>query len=106
MIITETMLRSLIRESLLLEGPRDPGIFKAIFMAGCPGSGKGTVIRAIFGTDSGTTYQGLKIVNPDQLYEYLLSASDMLLQHLIFQTMIPIFQHIDLLQARCSIEPE
>ena len=79
MIITETMLRSLIRESLLLEGPRDPGIFKAIFMAGCPGSGKGTVIRAIFGTDSGTTYQGLKIVNPDQLYEYLLSASDMAL---------------------------
>ena len=77
MIVTEMMLRSLIRESLLLEGPRDQGIFKAIFMAGCPGAGKGTVIKAIFGRDTGTTHQSLRIVNPDQLYEYLLSASDM-----------------------------
>ena len=77
MIVTIDTLRKIIRESLLLEGPRDPGIFKAIFMAGCPCSGKGTVIRALFGTDTGTTHQGLKIVNPDQLYEYLLSASDM-----------------------------
>jgi len=76
-IITEMMLRSLVRESLILEGPRDQVIFKAIFMAGCPGAGKGTVIEAIFGRGTGTTHQGLRIVNPDQLYEYLLSAADM-----------------------------
>jgi len=73
--ITRTQLRRIIREELLREGVNDPGIFKAVFMAGCPGSGKGTVIRAIFGTDVGSTYHGLKIVNPDQLYEYLLTSS-------------------------------
>jgi predicted ABC-type ATPase len=55
----------------------DPGIFKAVFMAGCPGSGKGTVLRTIFGTNAGTTHTGLKIVNSDQLYEYLLTSSGM-----------------------------
>jgi len=79
MKITFPELRLKIRNSLmenqeiLKEGPNDPGIFKAIFMAGCPGSGKGTVLKGIFGTDSGSTYQGLKIINSDKLYEFLLS---------------------------------
>jgi len=77
MIITHKQLREIIREALVLEGVHDPGIYKAIFMAGCPGSGKGTVLRTIFGTDTGTTHTGLKIVNSDKLYEYLLASSGM-----------------------------
>ncbi len=81
MQIKESYLRFLIRRTLVessfvvLEGPNDPSRLKAIFMAGCPGSGKGTVIRGIFGKSYGTTYQGMKIVNPDQLYELLLTKS-------------------------------
>ncbi len=81
MKIKESYLRLFIRRKLieskftLTEGPHDPGRFKAIFMAGCPGSGKGTVLRGIFGSDSGTTHHGLKIVNPDELYELLLVKS-------------------------------
>jgi predicted ABC-type ATPase len=81
MKIKESHLRLFIRRKLieskftLTEGPHDPGRFKAIFMAGCPGSGKGTVLRGIFGSDSGTTHHGLKIVNPDELYELLLIKS-------------------------------
>ena len=48
---------------LLLEGVNDPGIFKAIFLAGGPGSGKTFVTRAAFG---GT---GLKLVNSDAAFE-------------------------------------
>lgn len=81
MKIKKSHLRLLIRRSLIKsrlsiqEGPHDPGRFKAIFMAGCPGSGKGTVLTGIFGTSSGTTHHGLKIVNPDDLYELLLTKS-------------------------------
>ena len=34
---------------LLNEGVRDPGIFKAIFLAGGPGSGKSYVASQLFG---------------------------------------------------------
>ena len=75
MRVTKTELKKIIREEIeraLSEGKQDPGIFKAIFMAGCPGSGKGTAISAIFGKVAGFTPQGLKVVNPDDMYEYLL----------------------------------
>ncbi len=62
----------LLEEMLLLEGPHDPGRLKAIFMAGAPGSGKGTALRTIFGTDTGFTPQGLRIVNADTLFELLM----------------------------------
>ena len=81
MNVKESYLRFLIRRKLFesrfltLEGPHDPSRLKAIFMAGCPGSGKGTVIRGIFGRSYGSTYQGMKIVNPDQVYELLLKKS-------------------------------
>ena len=81
MKIKQSYLRLLARrklvESIFLtqEGPHDPGRFKAIFMAGCPGSGKGTVLSGVFGQGSGTTHHGLKIVNPDDLYELLLTKS-------------------------------
>ena len=53
----------------LLEGIYDPHIFKAIFLAGGPGSGKSFVVgRTLGGT-------GLKIINSDEPFErYLIQA--------------------------------
>lgn len=45
----------------LLEGVHDPHIFKAVFMAGAPGSGKSTVRQQLFG---GT---GLKLTDADEV---------------------------------------
>lgn len=47
------------------EGVHDPNIFKAVFMAGSPGSGKSTVANKLF---SGS---GLKHLNVDTFYNYL-----------------------------------
>jgi len=54
----------------LEEGPNDPHIFKAVFMAGGPGSGKSYVAGKML---SGT---GLKTVNSDEIYEYLAQKQD------------------------------
>ena len=59
---------------LLTEGVHDRGIFKAVFMAGGPGSGKSYVAKELFGIPdkfniSGT---GLKMINQDKEYKYLL----------------------------------
>ena len=48
---------------ILQEGVYDPGIFKAFFLAGGPGSGKTFVTRSAF---AGT---GLKLVNSDAAFE-------------------------------------
>lgn len=53
----------------LEEGPNDPHIFKAVFLAGGPGSGKSYVANKLL---SGT---GLKTVNSDDIYEYLMSKA-------------------------------
>lgn len=45
------------------EGPHDPHIFKAVFMAGAPGSGKSTVAAKIFGGS------GLKSLNVDTFWQ-------------------------------------
>ena len=50
----------------LEEGVNDPHIFKAVFLAGGPGSGKSFVARNILG---GT---GLRSINSDEVYEYLM----------------------------------
>ena len=60
---------------LLNEGIRDPGIFKGIFLAGGPGSGKSYVAQQLFGipeTVNVSTY-GLKMVNQDQELELFLN---------------------------------
>lgn len=49
----------------ITEGVHDPNIFKAVFMAGSPGSGKTTIAKKIFG---GT---GMKFLNVDDFYNYL-----------------------------------
>ena len=59
-----------ILERLIDEGPNDPAIFKAIFLAGGPGSGKSYVASKIL---SGL---GLKPVNSDDVYEYLANKHD------------------------------
>jgi predicted kinase len=61
-----------IDEIVVQEGPNDPYIFKALFLAGGPGAGKGFVAQNI-GLDS----HGLKTVNPDEAFEYLLQKHGM-----------------------------
>jgi len=53
----------------LIEGVYDPNIFKAIFLAGGPGSGKSFIVKK---TMSGS---GMRIVNSDDIYEYLLDKA-------------------------------
>ena len=55
----------------LEEGPNDPQIFKAVFLAGGPGSGKSYVAGKLL---SG---YGLKTVNSDDIYEYLAKKDDL-----------------------------
>ena len=59
----------------LLEGVYDPGILKAVFLAGGPGSGKSFAANNIFGIDNimkGTSAVGLKVVNSDPAFEHFL----------------------------------
>ena len=60
-----------ILEAQLEEGPNDPHIFKAVFLAGGPGSGKSFVANKML---SGT---GLKSVNSDEIYEYLANKQNL-----------------------------
>jgi cytidylate kinase len=53
------------------EGPNDPHIFKAVFLAGGPGSGKSFVANKLL---SGT---GLRPINSDDIYEYLMQKQGM-----------------------------
>lgn len=55
-----------IEEDEIEEGVNDPHIFKAVFLAGGPGSGKSFVAKNILG---GT---GLRSINSDEVYEFLM----------------------------------
>jgi predicted kinase len=59
---------------LLTEGVYDKGIFKAVFMAGGPGSGKSYVVRQLFGIPDkiNISVTGMKSVNSDTQFEKLL----------------------------------
>lgn len=57
----------------LEEGVDDPHIFKAIFLAGGPGSGKSYVSNILTGMVQRKT--GLKVVNSDDIYEFLMSKA-------------------------------
>ena len=64
-------------ESFLTEGIHDPGILKAFFMAGGPGSGKSYVASELFdfpkGAVSTVSYAtGLKLVNSDSAFEKMM----------------------------------
>jgi len=64
-------------EEFVTEGVNDPGILKAFFMAGGPGSGKSFVATELFdfpkGAPSSVSYAtGLKLVNNDNAFEKML----------------------------------
>lgn len=52
-----------------IEGPHDPYINRAVFMAGVPGAGKSYIARKL-----GSAFPGVKQVNPDIIFKYLLTA--------------------------------
>ena len=70
------ILKEYVRE-ILLEGIYDPGILKAVFMAGGPGSGKTYTAKEIFGVGKDSianvsSASGLKFVNSDPAFEKFL----------------------------------
>tara|TARA_B100001939_G_scaffold343948_1_gene357501 strand:+ start:1176 stop:2468 length:1293 start_codon:yes stop_codon:yes gene_type:complete len=60
----DTHLPLYMIEDLIQEGVYDPGIFKAVFLMGGPGSGKSTVVNQL-----SFKALGLKIVNTDKSFE-------------------------------------
>ena len=73
--LTEFLVKPFLNEDILEEGARDPGIFKAIFLAGGPGSGKSYVASQLFGIPEkiNVSKTGLKMVNQDSELEFLLN---------------------------------
>jgi len=63
--------RKFIAEEELNEGVYDQNIFKVVFLAGGPGSGKSFVTAQV------TSGQGWKVVNSDIAFEYLLKKGGM-----------------------------
>ena len=59
-------------KSFLSEGVNDPAIFKAIFLAGGPGSGKSFIVGK-----TGLTSMGYKVVNSDDAFEAAMKKVDM-----------------------------
>ena len=59
---------------ILNEGINDPGILKAIFLAGGPGSGKTWVAKGLFGIPErvNVSQTGMKMVNTDKELKFLL----------------------------------
>ena len=68
---TESVQKKRLVDTGLKEGPHDKHIFKAIFMAGGPGSGKSFVAKKML------RGFGLKLINSDTIYEYLMKKQDM-----------------------------
>ena len=60
----EAHLPHYMQEDLIAEGVYDPGIFKAVFLMGGPGSGKSTVVSKL-----SLNALGLKTVNTDRAFE-------------------------------------
>lgn len=56
-------------------GRYDPGIFKAVFLSGGPGSGKSTIIKLLR-----PEIFGLKLVNVDQVFELLMNKAGLRLK--------------------------
>lgn len=71
--------RDVILLSSLNEGVYDPSIFKAIFLAGGPGSGKSFVAQ------KSTAGMGLKIINSDVLFEKLAKEAGVDLGKMSFE---------------------
>ena len=63
---------------LLTEGVHDKGIFKAVFMAGGPGSGKSFIAKSLFGIPDklNISVNGLKMVNQDKEFKFLYNGKN------------------------------
>ena len=59
----------------LVEGINDPGILKAVFLSGGPGSGKTYVAKGLFGIPDrvNVSQSGMKMVNSDKELKFLLN---------------------------------
>ena len=67
-------------QDILNEGVYDPGIFKAVFTAGGPGSGKSYTASSLFGMPETMPYvsaKGLKGVNSDSAFETFLDKANL-----------------------------
>ena len=73
--ISEGNLPDYMMEDLIQEGVYDPGVFKAVFLMGGPGSGKSTVVDAL-----NLKILGLKLVNTDVAFERGLKKAGMSLK--------------------------
>jgi predicted kinase len=76
----ETLVNAGLRKGYftLVEGVYDPGILKAVFLAGGPGSGKSATAETIFNVApeaKSLSSSGLKIVNSDSSFEHLLKKA-------------------------------
>jgi dephospho-CoA kinase len=71
MKISEILYENHITEDDLEEGVNDPHIFKIIFMAGGPGSGKSFVSNKLL------QQTGLKTINSDDIYEYMMKQKNL-----------------------------
>jgi len=74
MKLIENELPDYMIEDLIQEGVYDPGIFKAVFLMGGPGSGKSTVVDKL-----NLKALGLKLVNTDKAFEVGLKKAGMTL---------------------------
>ena len=72
--LTEFLTKPFLQEDVLEEGVNDPGILKAVFLAGGPGSGKSYVASGLFGIPKkiSVSAYGMKLVNQDKALEMLL----------------------------------
>ena len=68
--------KSAIKDAdVVVEGVDDPGILKAVFLAGGPGSGKTWIAKGLFGIPErvNVSQSGLKMVNSDKELKFLLN---------------------------------
>lgn len=65
-------MKTFLEYTHILEGVNDPGIFKAIFLAGGPGSGKSFIVGK-----TGLTSLGYKVVNSDDAFEAAMRKAGM-----------------------------
>ena len=70
MIDISNIITNIKEQEQLLEGINDPSIFKAVFLAGGPGSGKSFIVGK-----TGLIQYGMKIVNPDPMFEKGLKSA-------------------------------
>lgn len=77
-------------DHFLTEGPRDPNIFKVIFTAGIPGSGKTTVVKQL------TSHTGMKLTSFDTFHEYFLKRGRETDKDVLYKSRILAYKQLDL----------